>query len=954
MRAQLLNPPLAIGNPVINGSGGSVLFVDANKKLGQDTNFQWDTTDGGLRINVAAPIVAEALHIAGTSNSNPIFTIDGANPQTNDFLITRDGGVTQHKFLGDGGMIFNEAGNDSDVRMEGDTATQLFVTDASTDSVEIGTTTQGTIAKFGSSIIFNEEGADRDFRVEGDTEINLFFVDASTDRVGFGTASPTVRVEVLGKATDTGLLMLDHGSTDYTGTASYFGMEADIDITTAASNAGVNATAFKMDVLNAHVMNGSTTVAAQQTIGYDSIVTANATHSTNTVVLSPISTLIGFKSVIDNKDIHQSPDGGQSLVTGLDLLAKVTGAIDSSGQTLTSTVTGAKIVVENSSAITDGSITKTTHGVFLDVSSTSEGTSTSFGIFSNDHSGGDTMWHFYMQQDVNSWHRGQFAIGGTAEITPDSMLEVETDAASVVGVHIKGAASQSGNLLTLTDSSDAIFFSSGDGLASSEVVWNEQGADIDFRVEGDTEANLFFVDASADDVLIGNTTAANADISFSDGGATVFNEQGNDADFRIEGDTEANLFFVDASTNRIGMFTSSPDVDFHIEKLDAVFRIGSAETRDDTPQIQLVGGDNTSNSPGRISFFEKNVPGTLRELIRLEAHGGNPSRNHLHIGLFTGGAGGGVFTSDMFSFDASATVNNSATFTAGTSNGVADARMIFYDTSGGGTTNNIRIGNMATPIDTNSSITFESYLTNRFRVRIIARATAANDTSGQLIFQTNKSGTTNQLTEVMRLTHIQLVGINVTDADAMLEVGTNATGEEGIKIKGTASQTADLFLMTDSSDVTFCTFGDGLTSSEIRFNDAQVDIDFVVEGNGVDDLLFCNAGLDFVGIVEATPTSTFDVNGSLSVAIRALTSNTTLDATDHVVTCGAGNETFTVTLPASSGITGRTYHIKNVGTGTITVDGNASETIDGATTAVISAQFASIMIVCDGSNWHII
>jgi len=92
----------------------------------------------------------------------------------------------------------------------------------------------------------------------------------------------------------------------------------------------------------------------------------------------------------------------------------------------------------------------------------------------------------------------------------------------------------------------------------------------------------------------------------------------------------------------------------------------------------------------------------------------------------------------------------------------------------------------------------------------------------------------------------------------------------------------------------------------------------------------------------------------LATAIEALTGNTTLDNTHSTVTCGAGNETFTVTLPAVSGVSGRIYTIKNVGTGTITVDGASSETIDSATTAVISSQFDSITIQCDGTEWWII
>ena len=39
---------------------------------------------------------------------------------------------------------------------------------------------------------------------------------------------------------------------------------------------------------------------------------------------------------------------------------------------------------------------------------------------------------------------------------------------------------------------------------------------------------------------------------------TIFNEDGADVDFRIEGDSEANLFYLDAGNNRIGIGTSTP------------------------------------------------------------------------------------------------------------------------------------------------------------------------------------------------------------------------------------------------------------------------------------------------------------------------------------------------------------------------------------------------------------
>ena len=50
---------------------------------------------------------------------------------------------------------------------------------------------------------------------------------------------------------------------------------------------------------------------------------------------------------------------------------------------------------------------------------------------------------------------------------------------------------------------------------------------------------------------------ASDNVSF-DGGTFVFNDSGADRDARFEGDTDSNLLFLDASTDRVGIGTSSP------------------------------------------------------------------------------------------------------------------------------------------------------------------------------------------------------------------------------------------------------------------------------------------------------------------------------------------------------------------------------------------------------------
>ena len=89
---------------------------------------------------------------------------------------------------------------------------------------------------------------------------------------------------------------------------------------------------------------------------------------------------------------------------------------------------------------------------------------------------------------------------------------------------------------------------------------------------------------------------------------------------------------------------------------------------------------------------------------------------------------------------------------------------------------------------------------------------------------------------------------------------------------------------------------------------------------------------------------------AFSADIVAISLATTLSETHHVVLCDVSGGAFTVTLPAASGVLGRIYHIKKTDSSgnAVTVDGNASETIDGSTTVTLTAQFESIMIICDG------
>ena len=86
-------------------------------------------------------------------------------------------------------------------------------------------------------------------------------------------------------------------------------------------------------------------------------------------------------------------------------------------------------------------------------------------------------------------------------------------------------------------------------------------------------------------------------------------------------------------------------------------------------------------------------------------------------------------------------------------------------------------------------------------------------------------------------------------------------------------------------------------------------------------------------------------------ALSTITGNTTLDTTYHHVVCDS-TSAFTVTLPAASGNTGREYRVKNINTGTVTVNVTSNGTIDNATSFTLG-QWQAAVFVSNGSIWLI-
>lgn len=94
-----------------------------------------------------------------------------------------------------------------------------------------------------------------------------------------------------------------------------------------------------------------------------------------------------------------------------------------------------------------------------------------------------------------------------------------------------------------------------------------------------------------------------------------------------------------------------------------------------------------------------------------------------------------------------------------------------------------------------------------------------------------------------------------------------------------------------------------------------------------------------------------DLLATLTAAEISVTGATTATIS-RMHTCSGTSADYTVTLPAASGNTGKLigFRMATGLTKLVTIDGNASETIDGATTRVMWAGESAILL-CDGSNW---
>ena len=254
------------------------------------------------------------------------------------------------------------------------------------------------------------------------------------------------------------------------------------------------------------------------------------------------------------------------------------------------------------------------------------------------------------------------AVGGTVSIGGTLTYEDVTNV-DAVGLITARDGIKVGSGITLSVDGDGFFTgvitaTSYSGIDLSDVT----GATGDFSIAdkiihtGDTDTAIRF--PAANTVSVETAGVERVEIT---GTEVVFNDTGTDTDFRIEGDSNANLVKVDAGNDRVGVGVASPQQVFHVYHASdnglALFESGDANCRIDLKDnsgqasVEAIGNDlrfgtSSSNterlriegSSGRIGIQGSPTKGVLD----VRASGGSADKLTAVFGANEGQSGGSL------------------------------------------------------------------------------------------------------------------------------------------------------------------------------------------------------------------------------------------------------------------------------------------------------------------------
>ena len=251
----------------------------------------------------------------------------------------------------------------------------------------------------------------------------------------------------------------------------------------------------------------------------------------------------------------------------------------------------------------------------------------------------------------------------TGSLTGNTTMQCEAvenwyivDNATTMGTHTLGFKPAGGTATNLVASSKHILYTDGStmfdvlkdagdikangtltvsgntSLDGGTFVFNESSADLDFRIEGNGDANLFFSDAGNDRIGIKTASPstelhvvggikATGGIDF-DGGGFTFNDSGASVDFRAETNTLTHAMFIDGSADKIGFGTSAPTSGFvSIDQASSTGAIAVLTLDQGDADQEFIRFDGSTASDQSASLTTDTSVGDLTGHIRVNING---------------------------------------------------------------------------------------------------------------------------------------------------------------------------------------------------------------------------------------------------------------------------------------------------------------------------------------------
>jgi hypothetical protein len=610
---------------VFNGgfaAGGVGTFADGSNSAPSLTNTG-DLNTGlyfpaadevGITVGGTQVLKADStgIDVTGTLDVN-----GGANSTQAIFSGTAGRGLvisTESVGAADEGVILNATAS-------GTTGKITFQTNDATSLELAGNGGTGT---FHQGLIVNEDSAaSGDFRVESDTNTHALFVDAGNNRIGLFNSAPSAPLHLIagssGGSLSDAFLISDSA---YVNIAMYSG-GADGEIRIGA--AGVLRGSYKAQYAGTRSANDFH-VGVQDTTGMFSIDGAGAAliinergadtdfrveSNSNAYALFVdaggdyvnIGTSGNFSSkltVVGNKTLTLGiPTNQLSVIDKSSMAAGVGGAITLWGNYTTGggDAEGASIeaIKDNATSGNYGfgmKLSTRTHGSTMDERLSLSNSST---VFNENGFGTD----FRVESDTNA--NGLMLDASTSTVgvnrAPNSVVALSVNANATNSSTYAFEACNSGNATKFIVRSDGYsgfykssnaggFIHNTDGAititpdAGGHFVFNQDGVDADFRVESDTNDHMLFVDAGNNQVVVGTSTPITGV------GAMMTIGGGADTRLVIDGSNSSGLYFLDSGAQGITIRNASGDLEvygvasgefvFNEDGIDTDFRVESS------------------------------------------------------------------------------------------------------------------------------------------------------------------------------------------------------------------------------------------------------------------------------------------------------------------------------------------------------------------------------------------